>query len=94
LAYLEGGELRGEEIRVRLEGDGWSGTLPAFYQLMGRMERSGLVAGRYVGAASPGRSGRERRYALGGEGEKALWKARSFYGRLLGRPGSGGGGAR
>jgi DNA-binding PadR family transcriptional regulator len=42
----EKGELRGQDIKIALVERGEATTSPAFYQLMGRLEKAGFVKSR------------------------------------------------
>ncbi len=72
-------ELSGREMRERLAAHGVRRTLAAFYQLMSRLEESGLIEGRYVAKAIKGQSVRERRYAVTTAGQEAYEATCRFY---------------
>lgn len=79
----EGGELPGHEIRDYLnQSKKRVRSGPAFYQLMARMEKSGLVKGWYAEIEVNGHVVRERRYKINAKGRRALTEAISFYERI------------
>ncbi len=73
------GDVAGAEVRGTLGDHGVSRTLPAFYELMGRLEKAGLVVGHYAPKSVNGQKVRERRYALTQEGSDAHEATCSFY---------------
>jgi len=79
LEQLGAGEAAGAEVRAALGEHGVPRTLPAFYELMGRLEKSGLVEGRYAAKTVNGQKVRERRYALTGDGAAAHAATCRFY---------------
>lgn len=79
LGQLRDGEQPGRAIRETLTRHGVGRTAPAFYQLMARLERDGLIDGRYEQIEVNGQAVTERRYTLRPHG-RALWtEARDFY---------------
>ncbi len=76
---LRGEELAGHELRGRLAAQGARKDGPAFYQMMGRLERASLVEGRYVQLEVEGNIVKERRYKLRGNGELAYRAKLNFY---------------
>jgi len=79
LDALGEGEVAGAEVRRTLGEHGVGRTLPAFYELMGRLEKAGLVAGHYAPKSVNGQKVRERRYALTAAGSDAYEATCSFY---------------
>ena len=79
LGLLHDGEQAGRTIRAALEQHGVSRTAPAFYQLMARLERDGLVEGRYEQISVGGQAVTERRYILRARGRDLWTQARDFY---------------
>jgi len=82
LSQLLSGDVSGREIREALRGLGWKKSMPAFYQLMARMEDSRLVKGSYVAKTVNNYKVRERRYKLTAPGQRAWNDANSFLGKL------------
>ena len=54
-------------------------TGAAFYQLMARLERDGLIAGWYEPVIIGDQAVRERRYRITAAGSRAWRQTRSFY---------------
>ncbi len=84
LQFLVVGILRrqsvpGREIRGRLNGFGVKKSGPAFYQLMSRLEDSGLVAGTYHQEIVDSQIIRERHYKITADGTRAWEGSRDFY---------------
>jgi len=84
LQFLVLGVLRGEEqpgrtVRDALAGYGIRRTGPAFYQLMARMEKDGLVDGWYEQVTVGDQAVTERRYRITNDGRKRWNEARAFY---------------
>jgi DNA-binding PadR family transcriptional regulator len=77
------GEQAGRELRDRLAAHGVRNSAPAFYQMMGRLEETGLVEGWYEQKLVEGQNVKERRYRITRRGERALAETRAFY---LNRP--------
>ena len=73
--------VSGEELRRRLKSEGVLKTGAAFYQMMGRIEDSGLVEGNYEKVVVGRRKLRERRYLVTGEGARAYRRTSLFYNR-------------
>jgi DNA-binding PadR family transcriptional regulator len=72
-------ESSGQFIRDRLAGLGIDHEGPIFYRLMQRMEKEGLVSGRYVKRMEGSQIKRERYYKTTAVGRKLLEKACEFY---------------
>lgn len=66
-------------MRAALVSHGVRSTAPAFYQLMARLERDGLVEGRYEQVTAGDQSVTERRYTLRPTGARLWTEARDFY---------------
>jgi DNA-binding PadR family transcriptional regulator len=79
LTTLLEGEQTGRYIRERLADEGQRKTGPAFYQMMARLEDSGLVKGWYDQRIIEGQIIKERRYKLTATGERAWAEVRDFY---------------
>lgn len=84
LQFLVLGVLRAEErpgrvVRDALAGFGIRRTGPAFYQLMARLEKDGLVEGWYEQITVGDQAVTERRYRISAAGKKRWNEARSFY---------------
>jgi DNA-binding PadR family transcriptional regulator len=72
-------ERSGREVRERLAALGQKKSLPAFYQLMSRLEEAGFVKGWYEPIEVAGQQVKERRYKLTGSGIRAINETRAFY---------------
>src|SRR5580692_5701440 len=79
LAGLLYDERTGREMRELLEQQGHKKTLPAFYQLMSRMEDAKLVNGRYEQKIVEGQIIKERVYKITASGSAACTEVREFY---------------
>ena len=79
LDILGGVERPGWLIRDKLAEVGEKKTLPAFYQMMARLEDAGFVKGEYYKVEVDGHPVNERRYKITGHGIKAVQKALEFY---------------
>ena len=84
LQFLVLGVLRsdaqpGRVIREALAGYGVRRTAPAFYQLMARLERAGLVEGWYEQVITGDQAVTERRYRITPDGKRLWTRAESFY---------------
>jgi DNA-binding PadR family transcriptional regulator len=73
----------GRELRQLLAQTGVKKSGPAFYQLMARLEESGLVEGEYSQKIVEGQIIKERSYRVTGEGARAARRTLDFYSRLL-----------
>jgi len=79
LAHLTAAARTGNELRSVLKQHGVQQSGPAFYQLMGRLERSSLVRGKYQPSGAGGHTCRERRYQITSAGVDAWEQALAFY---------------
>ena len=79
LGLLRNGEQPGRTIRETLATHGVKRTAPAFYQLMARLERDGLVEGWYEQITAGDQTVTERRYRMRPQGTKLWAEARDFY---------------
>lgn len=79
LGLLRTGDTPGRILRDALAAHGVKRTSPAFYQLMARLERDGLVDGWYEQIAVRDQAVTERRYRLRPQGAKLWTEARDFY---------------
>jgi DNA-binding PadR family transcriptional regulator len=82
LGVLQSAEQPGRVLRQALASYGVRRTGPAFYQLMARMERAGLVEGWYEQVAVGDQAVTERRYRLTREGGRQWADAHRFYDEL------------
>ena len=72
-------ERPGWYIRQKLADLGEKKTLPAFYQMMSRLEDAFFVKGEYHKADVDGHSVNERWYKITGKGLRAKESTLSFY---------------
>ena len=79
LGVLRGDEQPGRTVRDALAGYGIRRTGPAFYQLMARLEKDGLVDGWYEQVTVGDQAVTERRYRITADGKKRWNEARAFY---------------
>jgi DNA-binding PadR family transcriptional regulator len=79
LGVLKKDEQPGRVLRDALADYGVRRTAAAFYQLMARLERAGLVEGRYEQVTVGDQAVTERRYRITADGQKAWAQAQSFY---------------
>jgi DNA-binding PadR family transcriptional regulator len=79
LGVLRGDEQPGRVLREALAGYGIRRTGPAFYQLMARLEKDGLVDGWYERITVGDQAVTERRYRITTDGKKQWNEARAFY---------------
>lgn len=79
LGLLRTGEHPGRLVRDTLAAHGVKRTAPAFYQLMARLERDGLVEGWYEQITVGAQAVTERRYRLRPAGSRRWAEARDFY---------------
>ena len=79
LGVLRGDEQPGRVLRDALAGYGIRRTGPAFYQLMARLEKDGLVDGWYEQITVGDQAVTERRYRITADGNKQWNEARAFY---------------
>jgi DNA-binding PadR family transcriptional regulator len=87
LQYLVLGVLRSDEqpgrvLRQALASYGVRRSGPAFYQLMARIERAGLVEGWYEQVVVGDQAVTERRYRITPEGTRQWADAHRFYDEL------------
>jgi DNA-binding PadR family transcriptional regulator len=76
---LDEGELWGRDLRAALKKDGYGSTSASFYELMDRLEKAGLVEGRYEERDVLGQLFKERKYKLTGLGQQAWDDVASYY---------------
>src|SRR5579863_8816634 len=79
LEALRETDQSGRDLRDRLAAFGVRNSAPAFYQMMGRLEETGLVEGWYEQKLVGGQNIKERRYRITRGGRRALDETRVFY---------------
>jgi len=79
LGILLSGEQSGRAIRQAIEEYGIRRSAPAFYQMMARLERDGMVEGWYEQVQSGDQAVTERRYRATKAGARMWERAYSFY---------------
>src|SRR5882672_358157 len=79
LGILIGGERAGRDIRRIARTFRLERTAAAFYQMMARLERDGLVQGWYHPIHVADQTVTERRYRITAVGHRAWSRARAFY---------------
>jgi DNA-binding PadR family transcriptional regulator len=79
LAILSDGEQPGRAVRTIIARHGVRRTAAAFYQMMSRLERDGLVEGWYEQITVRDQPVTERRYRILPAGAKAWTSTRAFY---------------
>ena len=79
LGLLTGGERPGRVIREVAADFGARQSAAAFYQMMARMERDGLVDGAYEQIMVGDQAVTQRRYRITPPGSRAWSQARAFY---------------
>ncbi len=89
IGSLTGGERTGREVRRELKRYRVRQSGPAFYQMMARLEKAGLVEGWYTQEVVDGQIIKERCYRVTGAGSKAWQECRRFYAQAIGEPGGG-----
>ena len=82
LGLLRCGEQPGRVVRDALAAHGVKRTSPAFYQLMARLERDGLIEGWYEQITVRDQAVTERRYKLRPAGARLWTQARDFYSEI------------
>jgi DNA-binding PadR family transcriptional regulator len=82
LGVIRHDEQPGRVIRQTLAAYGVRRTAPAFYQLMSRLESSGLVSGRYEQVVVGDQAVTERRYRITAEGSRMWARAQDFYAEI------------
>lgn len=82
LGGLLGGEQPGRVIRDVVASYGARRSGPAFYQMMARLERDGMVEGWYEQVTVGDQAVTERRYRIRPEGSKRWAETRAFYQRV------------
>ena len=88
LAVLHGlGKSEGEELRKTIKECGFTGLPtepdPSFYQLMGRMEKAGLIVGSSLQYMRDRQVIRERQYKISALGTESLHKTCGFFKAVL-----------
>ena len=78
-ALVDAPEVPGRVIRDTLASFGVRRTAPAFYQMMARLERAGLVEGWYEQIVVGDQAVTERRYRITNAGTSRCRETRQFY---------------
>jgi DNA-binding PadR family transcriptional regulator len=89
LGTLVAGERSGRAIRDQAGGFGIRRTAAAFYQLMARLERDGLVEGWYQPVRVGDQAVTERWYRITPAGTRAWSATREFYQHVIRAAGEG-----
>ena len=79
LGVLLSGQQSGRAVRQAIEHYGIRRSAPAFYQMMARLERDGMVEGWYEQVKVGDQSVTERRYRTTAAGSKIWERAYAFY---------------
>jgi DNA-binding PadR family transcriptional regulator len=79
LGVLLAGEQPGRTIRDVIASFGLRRSAPAFYQMMARLERDGMVQGWYEQITVGDQAVTERRYRITAAGSKLWSRTRAFY---------------
>jgi DNA-binding PadR family transcriptional regulator len=79
LGVLRAGEQPGRTIRKVAAKFGVRHTAAAFYQMMARLERDGLIEGWYEPIHVGDQVVTERRYRITSDGSRAWSQTRAFY---------------
>jgi len=79
LGALLGGEQSGRAIRETIAAYGVRRSAPAFYQMMARLERDGLIEGWYEQITVGDQAVTERRYRIRAAGSRLWNQTRAFY---------------
>jgi DNA-binding PadR family transcriptional regulator len=79
LGVLLTGEQSGRTIRRAIDEYGIHRTAPAFYQMMARLERDGIVEGWYEQVKVGDQAVTERRYRATAAGSRMWTQTRAFY---------------
>src|ERR1044071_5095787 len=82
LSVLRSGEQPGRALRKIAADFGVRHTAAAFYQMMSRLERDGLVEGWYEQIDVGDQAVTERRYRITARGTRSWGEARAFYDAL------------
>jgi DNA-binding PadR family transcriptional regulator len=84
IGALQNGERTGRAIRSELKRYRVRQSGPAFYQMMARLEKAGLVEGWYEQEVVDGQIIKERCYRSTAAGAKAWRECRRFYAQAIG----------
>jgi DNA-binding PadR family transcriptional regulator len=82
-------ERTGREIRALLKRYRVRQSGPAFYQMMARLEKAGLIEGWYEQEVVDGQIIKERCYGMTARGARAWSDCRAFYEQAIGELGDG-----
>jgi DNA-binding PadR family transcriptional regulator len=82
LEIIGGCERPGRHIREVLSSRGHRKSLPAFYQMMARLEDAGLITAQSARVEVSGHAVTERQYKLTGKGMKDLSIARDLFAEM------------
>jgi DNA-binding PadR family transcriptional regulator len=83
LAQLIAADRTGRQIRAGLKPYRVRQSGPAFYQMMARLEKAGLVSGWYTQEVIDGQIIKERNYRVTAEGRRAWRESLRFYERAM-----------
>jgi DNA-binding PadR family transcriptional regulator len=79
LGLLRTGDRPGRVVRHGLSAFGVRRSGPAFYQLMARLEREGLVEGWYAQVTAGDQAVTERHYRITADGARQWARSHEFY---------------
>jgi DNA-binding PadR family transcriptional regulator len=89
LLTIGGVERPGRDVREKLAEEGQRTSLPAFYQMMARLDEAKLIKTSTHQIEIDGQKVQERRYKVTAAGQRACQETREFYrSRELTSPGS------
>ena len=83
LAQLMAADRTGRQIRAGLKPYRVRQSGPAFYQMMARLEKAGLVSGWYTQEVIEAQIIKERNYRVTAEGRRAWRESLRFYERAM-----------
>jgi DNA-binding PadR family transcriptional regulator len=89
LGELKADERAGRDIRATLKRFRVRQSGPAFYQMMARLEKTGLAEGWYTQDVVDGQVIKERRYRITQDGLRAWQASRDFYRQAIEATGDG-----
>lgn len=83
LAHVAERDRTGREVRHELRALRVRQSGPAFYQMMARLEKAGLITGWYTQEVIEGQIIKERNYRATAQGRRALQESLRFYGKAI-----------